>query len=138
MYYQIKTKHETVNPKEKTVSITEEFLVENCELHGEAEAKGYAYGAEYSFDAFDVTNVKRSNIREFINNGTQGEVIFIATIVDIFTNDDGTTKELKYYVGVFSDNIDEATRKVKEYMQQGLNDMELREIKQTKIVGILK
>ena len=49
----------------------------------------------------------------------------------------GKEKELKYHVGVFAKNMDDATKKVYEYMKQGLNDMRFIGVKETKILEII-
>lgn len=141
MFYQIKVKFDSINESGKTVTKNEEYLVKDCLLHAEAEQKGYEYTSEYQSDNPDVTSVKRSNIREFINDEPT-EVfdwnIYVATICDIFIDEvSGKEKELKYHVGVYATSIADATKLVHDYMRQGLNDMKYIAVKETKILGIL-
>lgn len=138
MYYLIKAKYHSLNDRGKNVTKKEEYLVNNCIYHAEAEQKGYEYSSEYQLDDFDVTAVKRSNIREFVNEDDgYDNTIYQATIVDIFLTDDGVEKETKYYVGIYAQDINDATKKVKEYMQQGIQDMRLIKVEETKIQQVL-
>ena len=86
----------------------------------------------------DVIAVKRSNVREIVNESEDKEHYFKATIVDAFTDDNGKEKELKYYVLIRANDLGEATDKANEYMRQGLQDMRLDGIVKTKILELLK
>ena len=85
----------------------------------------------------DVVAIKRSPIREIVNTKEEGKPFFRATIVQIFTNDDGTEKELLYPVLVCATDMKEANKLMEEYIKAGLNDMKLKEIKETKILDVL-
>lgn len=141
MFYHIKVKFDALNESGKQVTKKEEYLVKDCLLHAEAESKGYEYASEYQLENYDVTSVKRSNIREFINEEPTDGIdwnIYVATIGDIFIDEvSGKEKELKYHVGVYDSSIADATQKVQDYMRQGLNDMRYIAVKETKILGIL-
>lgn len=140
MYYHIKVKFDSVNDLGKPVTKIEEYLVKDCLLHAEAESKGYEYASEYQLENYDVTSVKRSNIREFINEEPAEGIewnIYDVTICDIFIDEvSGKEKELKYHVGVYATSIADATKLVHDYMRQGLNDMKYIAVKETKILGV--
>lgn len=140
MFYHIKINYESLNEQGVNVNKNEEYLVKDCELHAEAEQRGYEYASEYQFNEPDITSVKRSNIREFVNEDPDEDetIIYDAIIADIYINEN-TRKEklLKYHVGVFAENMDDATKKVYEYMKQGMNDMRFIGVKETKIVEII-
>lgn len=140
MFYHIKLNYEAVAGKGTNVNKNEEYLVKDCELHAEAEQRGYEHASEYQFNEPDVTSVKRSNIREFVNEvaNYDEDIIYDAIIADVYINEKtGKEKELKYHVGVFAKNMDDATKKVYEYMKQGLNDMRFIGVKETKILEII-
>lgn len=140
MFYHIKLNYEAVDEKGANVNKNEEYLVKDCELHAEAEQRGYEYASEYQFNEPDITSVKRSNIREFVNEvaSYDEDIIYDAIIADVYINEKtGKEKELKYHVGVFAKNMDDATKKVYEYMKQGLNDMRFIGVKETKILEII-
>lgn len=140
MFYHIKINYESLNEKGENVNKTEEYLVKNCELHAEAEQRGYEHASEYQFNDPDITSVKRSNIREFVNEVSNEDenIIYDAIIADIYINENtGKEKELKYHVGVFAKSVSDATKKVYEYMNQGLTDMRFIGVKETKILEII-
>ena len=140
MFYHIKINYESLNEQGESVNKNEEYLVKDCELHAEAEQRGYEYASEYQFNEPDITSVKRSNIREFVNEDPDEDedIIYDAIIADVYINEKtGKEKLLKYHVGVFAKSMSDATKKVYEYMQQGLNDMRFIGVKETKIVEII-
>lgn len=140
MFYHIKINYDSLNEQGANVNKNEEYLVKDCDLHAEAEQRGYEYASEYQFNEPDITSVKRSNIREFVNEDPDEDetIIYDAIIADIYINENtGKEKLLKYHVGVFAENMDDATKKVYEYMKQGMNDMRFIGVKETKIVEII-
>lgn len=140
MFYHIKLNYESLNEKGENVNKNEEYLVKDCDLHAEAEQRGYEYASEYQFNEPDITSVKRSNIREFVNEDPDEDetIIYDAIIADVYINEKtGKEKEMKYHVGVFAKNMDDATKKVYEYMNQGMTDMRFICVKETKIVEII-
>jgi hypothetical protein len=140
MFYHIKISYESLSEQGESVNKNEEYLVKDCDLHAEAEQRGYEYASEYQFNEPDITSVKRSNIREFVNEvaSVEEDIIYDAIIADIYINENtGKEKELKYHVGVFAKSMSDATKKVYEYMNQGLNDMRFIGVKETKIVEII-
>ena len=67
------------------------------------------------------------------------EKIFLATIVDKFYDaDKDETTENKYTVALFALDMNKAHQVVRDYMKQGLEDMELVGLKCTKVVDVLK
>lgn len=130
MYYELTLKHDD---EQTGKTATERYIIKDCNLFAEAECKGMElYNGEC-----DVTAIRRSLIREFINDSSKGESIFYATIVDVFTKDDGSEKELVYKVAVWANDIADAQKTTKEYMEQGLNDMKLKGINQTKFIDVV-
>ena len=126
MYYEATIK--TVHPDEHGVikEFTEKVIVENCNLFAEAEMKLMKHRD------CEVTALKRSAIKEFVNTSNDGEYIFIATITASYVDDNGKDKEMQYKVALWADDITKAHNITKEYMRQGLDDMELKGINQTK------
>ena len=82
--------------------------------------------------------VKRSNVKEIVNEDEEKEHYFKATIIDTFTADNGKEKELRYYVLIRADNIGEATAKANEYMRQGLENMKIEGLVKTRILELLR
>lgn len=116
--------------------VTERYITD-CLTFEEAERKGMeTYSADNTEG--DVIAIKRSNVREIVNENEEKEHYFKATIVDVFIDDNEKEKELKYYVLIRADNLTEATAKANEYMRQGLDDMRLDGVLKTKILELLK
>lgn len=131
MFYEATIK--TVHPDEHGVikEFTEKVIVENCNLFAEAELKLMKHRE------CEVTALKRSAIKEFVNTNKDGENIFIATITTLFIDDNGKNKEISYKVALWANDITEAHNITKNYMRQGLGDMELKGINQTKFVELI-
>ena len=135
MFYEAKVSYEKENKKVK-----EQFILENYELFGEVESKLYEeFG---NFPNFSVVSIKTNNkIREIINEKPTDDdecKIFYATICDFFTDDNGKTKELPYIVVAFAHDMTEAKSAVDQYMRQGLEDMDLKKLVETKMLDVLR
>lgn len=120
--------------------VKEQYIIENADLFGEVESKLYEeFG---NFPNFSVLSIKTNNkIREVINEKPVDDdecKIFYATIVDFFTDDNGKVKEIPYIVVAFAHDMTEAKAAVDQYMRMGLEDMELKAIKETKYLEVLK
>lgn len=120
--------------------VKEQYIIENAELFGEVEAKLYEeFGNMPNFGVVSIkTNIK---IREIINEKPFDDdecKIFYATIVDFFTDDNGKTKEIPYIVIAFAHDMTEAKAAIDQYMRQGLENMELKAIKKTNFVDVLR
>ena len=121
-------------------AVKAQYIIEHAELFGEVESKLYEeFG---NLQNFSVVSIKTNNkIREIINEKPTDDdecKIFYATICDFFTNEDGSVKEIPYVVVAFAHDMTEAKAAVDQYMRQGFEDMELKAIKKTKFVDILK
>lgn len=67
-----------------------------------------------------------------INDYIEGKKIYIIKIAEDYIDDNGETKTLKYPMPVFASNDFELYQIVKDYLKQGLNDMRLTTISETK------
>ena len=101
----------------------ETYLVDK-EFFSEAE---YAVNSDleeqlgsHLIESYDVQSMKASSIRE-IHSQHQGEYSFIATLKDVFVDDDGTEKPIKYKILLWADSLSEANQNVQEIIQQGYN-----------------
>lgn len=126
------------NDKGEECSCKENYIIENKLTFTQVEERLYEE-FESLYKDFDVTAIKRSKLREIVNvRHDVNEKIFFATIADIFVEDNGDEKEMKYIVALFANDMQDAHIKVKDYMAQGLNDMTLKQLKETKFLDILK
>lgn len=138
MYYEVTSKRVVVNSKGVEKEIAEKFIVNGCELFGEAELKTFH---EFNGEN-DVVAIKQSKIREFANEKSKeedaDESIYLATIVSIFVDEsNGVKKETKYIVGLWATSTEKATKIAVDYMSQGLSDLVLVGIKRTNFVDII-
>lgn len=132
MYYELKIKVEKENKKGELKQVTEHYITD-AELFANAEYTGLN---EYDGKC-DVIAIKRSPIREIVNDKDEDKPFFKATLIDVFVNDDGVEKENRYPVLVCAEDMKEANRIMEEYMKQGLGDLRLDGIVKTKILDVL-
>ena len=136
MAYEIQISYVTVNKKGNDRNTKENLILEHAESFADAEQIGYDYGSGYT--GLDVVAIKRSKIKEIANERTSDdEKIFLATLVDVFHNDDGSEKEMKYTIAFFSKNMSTANVYINEYAKQGYN-MSITKIVESKYDAVLK
>ena len=118
----------------KTRKRTETYVIDNCELYSNAEyivmSALTQEQTEGTVESFEIQSLKLSQIKEIddqtINNSIPS---FIVTLIDIFLQDDGTEKKLKYKVLLWAENLTDANRRANELSHQGY-DMQIEGIKQ--------
>lgn len=133
MFYEAKLKVERENAKGELKSVSEHYIIDGCELFCETEAKALGL---YNGNC-DVFSIVRSKICEIVNAKEEDKPFFRATLINVFTNDDGSEKETPYPVLVCAKDLKEANRIVEDYMKQGLSDFRLDGIVKTKILDVL-
>ncbi len=117
-------------------STKQSYIIENAELFAQVENRLYEEFEGYT--DLDVVAIKRSKIKEIANGRTSDdEKIFLATLVDVFLNDDGSEKEIKYTIAFFSKDMNTAHAYIREYVSQGYN-MGVKQIKESKLIDVLK
>jgi hypothetical protein len=119
-------------------AVKAQYIIEHAELFGEVESKLYEEFGH--FPNFSVVSIKTNNkIREIINEKPTDDCkIFYATICDFFTDDNEKVKEIPYIVVAFAHDMTEAKAAVDQYMRQGLEDMELKKLVETKMLDVLR
>lgn len=132
MLYEFKIKVERENAKGELKQVSEHYIIDGCELFAEVEAKALEeFGAEC-----DVFAITRSKIKEIVNQKDIDKPFFKATVVDVYTDDNGEEKESSYQVLVCGKNVAETTKIIEEYLKTGF-DMRLDGIVKTKILDLL-
>jgi len=115
----------------------ESFIVDNVETF--AQVEDLLYREFQDLTDIDVVAIKRSNINEIINKcNNVDEKIWLADIVQVFVDENGVEKEMRYKFAFFSLNTDTAFQYVNEYLKQGYTDMELVGLKKTRFQDIFK
>ena len=136
MYYEMTTKVTRVKDDGTEKEVSERYITD-CETFAEAEEKAMeTYSADNTEG--DVIAVKRSNVKEIVNEDEEKEYYFKATIVDTFIDDNEKEKELRYYVLIRANDLGEATAKANEYMRQGFENMKIEGCVKTRILELLK
>ena len=86
------------------------------------------YRREGTVDNFEIQGLKLSIVKEVITQ-YQGECTFIASLRDVFLQDDGSEKVLRYKVLLWADNISDAMAHTRELASQGY-DMQIDGLKE--------
>lgn len=138
--YEIQITFVKVDSKGNDRNVKESLILEHAESFADAEQIGYDYGS--GLTAIDVVSIKRSKLKEIINEQPSSDEtckIYIAQIVDHFVDmETEETKDIKYSVALFAHDMKEAHQAIEQYMKQGLEDMDLVGIKETNFCGVLK
>ena len=135
--YEVKYSYTTIDNKGNDKVVKKTIICEHAASFGDAEEIAYDF-ANGETD-LDVIAVKRSSIKEIINRrASDNDKIFTATIVDTcYIDGKDEPVENKYILALYAEDINQAHSIVREYMKQGLNDMELVGLKCTKYLEIL-
>lgn len=135
--YEVKYSYTTIDNKGNDKVVKNTIICEHAASFGDAEEIAYDF-ANGETD-LDVIAVKRSSIKEIINRrASDNDKIFTATIVDTcYIDGKDEPVENKYILALHAEDINQAHSIVREYMKQGLNDMELVGLKCTKYISVL-
>lgn len=114
----------------KTRKRTETYVL-NKEFFSQAEYDVTGLlNEDTTVEDFQIQSLKLSQIKEIDDQSINNSIpSFIATLIDIFHEDDGTEKKLKYKVLLWADNLTSANRRALELSHQGY-DMLVEGIKQ--------
>jgi hypothetical protein len=118
----------------KTRKKTEAFLVEDCDLFSNAEYKVMTSltheQEEGTVSSSEIISLRQSPIKEICEETMQGSPFsFIATLKDIFHDDSGNEKSMRYKVLLWADNLSQANQRAQQLSHQGY-DMQIEGIKQ--------
>lgn len=138
--YEIQITFVKVDSKGNDRNIKESLILEHAESFADAEQIGYDYGS--GLTGIDVVSIKRSKLKEIVNERPFNDdtcKIYIAQIVDHFVDlETEETKDIKYSVALFAHDMKEAHQAIEQYMKQGLEDMELKKLIETKFEEVLR
>lgn len=133
-HFETKIKRVVRDKKGNDKEIAEVYFVENAVSFGDAETRVQTY---WNCEC-DVVAVTMSRVMDIVNPRTdEEESIYKAIIASVFIDDNENEKEMKYPVLVFAKSLEEATKRVIGYMDEGLGDMNLHSIAKTKIVEVI-
>ena len=136
MLYETKVSYKTRNDDGKDVLKKESYIVCDCVAFAQAEEKTYEAFNYDTFKDVDVTDIKRSRIKEIANVRKENtDKVFMAEIQDVFIDDNGDEKQIKYKIAFFAKDIDKAMSFITQYIKQGY-DMLLVTLKETKFIDV--
>lgn len=133
MYYEVTLKVTKQDNKGNDKEVKENFLIENAELWQEVENRALEL---YNGEA-DIVAMKRSSVIEVVNEKKEDTPIFKAKLISTYVDEKGEEKEKSWTVALFAADMNEANKKMQEYIKQGMEDLTLREIKQTNLLEII-
>lgn len=136
MYYLIKIKYTKQLDNGLLKSVTEPYIITNVDLFTEAESTGFKLIEEYGLKDADITHIQRIAIDEVFYYD-EDECICIATIMKTITKEDGSEQKFKGDWVVSAADVNDAIKKVNEYIKTDMRDLSLEKIKKTKIVEII-
>lgn len=116
----------------KTRRKVETFLIPQCELFTHAEYQVLQLLTEEqnmgTVESSEILSLRQSPIKEVYTQYT-GDSTFIATLKDVFLDDAGNEKPIKYKVLLWADSISEANRNIQQIASQGY-DMHVEGLKE--------
>lgn len=135
MIYESSVSYIIIDDKGNDKIKKEQFIIENLETFSDVEELLYnEFGANTDFD---VVAIKRSKIKEIANKRhDENEKLFLAEVEDIFVNESGEEKPIRYRIVLFAKTFDDAKSFVTEFLKQGF-DMALVSLKLTKFTDVL-
>lgn len=135
MIYEGTIQYIAVDKNGNDKSVTERYILNDIDTFTEAETK---LSCEFApLTALDVTAIRRSQLKEIANGReSDDEQIYIATLQDVFTDDEGNEKYTEYKVALFALSMDDAYAKTKAQVQQGY-DLSIVGIRKTKFIDAL-
>ena len=137
MIYEVQITYVTVDNRGNDKNVKENLVVQNAISFADAEEAGYEYGQGLNLNEVDVVGVKRSKVKEILNTCQHDDdLIWQAELMDVFHDDEGNEKEIKYKTILFAQSFDSAKAFISEYMRQGY-DMSLVSLKLTKFTTVI-
>ena len=83
---------------------------------------------EGTVDSFEIQSLKLSTIKE-IADQYEGQYSFLATLKDIYHDDNGNEKSMRYKVLLWANDLTSATHNARELQRQGY-DMQIEGLKE--------
>lgn len=136
--YEIQITHVVLDKKGNDKTRKENLILENIDTFAQAEECGYEYSQGLSLTDADVVAIKRSKLKEIVNERqSNDDLIWIAELQDVFLTDEGEEKTIKYKMALFAKTFSSAKSIMSEYIKQGYN-MVLIGIKLSKFNEVLR
>ena len=136
MIYEVTINYTKFDEEKQTEkSVKENFIVNEAESFSDAEQQANTYCK--AFKEVDVTAIKQSKIKEIANERSDtDDYIWLAEMQDVFIDDAGNKKPIKYRVAFFSTTYESANAFITDYAKQGY-EMSLVSLKLTKFAEVI-
>ena len=139
MIYEATIQYTVIDRNGNDRQVKEQYVLDDWDLFAEAEAAMYNASQSFGIRECDVVAIKRSNVKEIIKKKTtDGESVWCAEVMETMVDDNGVDKEMRYKWLFYSMTFDSANQYVRQYMQQGYENMELVGLKRTRIKEIIQ
>ena len=133
MYFKIKTSRKTVLENGKEKQLLETYFTEALHF---AEA-GYKVIQEIGTEAEVEDVCMMKNYKPAVNEPfSEDNKLFIVKVAEDQLQEDGTYKTIKYIMPAFANDSQELNQIMKDYISQGLENMRLTTISETKWIFI--
>lgn len=133
MYFKIKTSRKTILENGKEKQLLETYFTEAVHF---AEA-GYKVIQEIGTDAEVEDVCMMKNYKPAVNEPfSEDNKLFIVKVAEDQLQEDGTYKTIKYIMPAFANDSQELNQIMKDYISQGLENMRLTTISETKWIFI--
>lgn len=137
MIYEGTIQYIGIDNKGNQKNIKEQYVVNDVISFEGSENKLYEEMQGRGLSDCDVIALKRSKIKEIANGRTNSEdLLWLAEMQDVFHDDEGNEKYIKYKVLFYSKTYESANVFITEYAKQGY-DLSLVSLKLTKFVDVI-
>lgn len=133
MFFKVRVNRNIILDNGKEKNINETYLTDALHF---ADA-GYKIVQEIGTDA-EVTDISlQKNLKPLVNEQTdENQKLFIVKIAEDILMEDGTYKTSKYVLPVFAEDSIKLQATMKDFISQGLENMRLTTISETKWIYI--
>lgn len=133
MYFKIKTSRKTILENGKEKQLLETYFTEALHF---AEA-GYKVIQEIGTEAEVEDVCMMKNYKPAVNEPfSEDNKLFIVKVAEDQLQEDGTYKTIKYIMPAFANDSQQLNQIMKDYIEQGLENMRLTTISETKWIFI--
>ena len=137
MIYEVKVQYKKMDDDGMEKLFKDTYAVEDFELFAEVEGYMQNFFDIDNIHDFDVTDIKRSRIKEVANaREDENDKVLIAAVTEVFHKHDGTEKDITHKILFFAPDLDAAKVFICAYIKQGYS-MALLGLKDTKFMDIL-
>ena len=137
MIYEGTILHVDIDNNGNKKNIKQQYVIDEAIGFGNAEEILYEKMQGFGFSDIDVIAIKRSKIKEIANKRTnKDDLLWMAEMQDVFHDDEGNEKYIKYKVMFYSETYEKANAFITEYAKQGY-DLSLVSLKLTKFIDVL-